>query len=307
MLPLTFMLNFGLDKLLSGLEFRYFMHQKGMGYVSQIMSTVFSISYAMALGEKNNKKIILLTITAFSYALLSGTSAIFVNTIILYFLFHAMVNRHTPLRSLAVAALLGPTLVLIHGIMRTTGSLIRGATSISARPNEFQEWFTFIANEFIARIGQLEASALVIYSIWSDSISPSPQSLLNVPFQSIPRALWPEKPYFFNSEIMSRFFPDLLESNVTFNFTALAELVYYFHLTGVLIAGVVLGVLFHLSHRFYLIAQKNEEYFLTYYILILPLLLGGFHIGWLNTPVIPQIIISLTVCLFFTKIKINHK
>ena len=301
-LPVLFISLFGFDALFDGLKFRTFLMSNGMGYVYQLLNSIFLIALIQNLAEKHYFTSILLVSGALGFTVLSGMSGFLILTAIFVVMFFGYRDRIYGTSVVLPAIFLLPPLALIHGFIRAGGDIMHRLTMVFGGSTEQTFDFTRLGNEFISRVNQLESFTLLLEKIRMGTVELAPLSLLSIFFQAIPRAIWAEKPLFFNNEVMLLLHPWSEGLALTYNFLGMGELLYYFGYGGVVLGGVLIGAGVKYVEQAYERRDGDAGVFLFFSLTVFYFITSGFFVGWVNAPTIANILISLLVFLAFGKV-----
>ena len=301
-LPVLFMSLFGFNALFDGLKFRTFLMSNGMGYVYQLLNSIFLIALIQNLADKRYFTAILLITGSFGFTFLSGMSGFLILTAIFVVMFFGYRDRIYGTRIVLPAIFLLPPIVFMHGFIRAGGDIIHRLSLVFNGSTEGMFDFTRIGNEFISRVNQLESFTLLLEKLRMGTLELAPLSLLSIFFQAIPRAIWAEKPLFFNNEVMLLLHPWSEGLALTYNFLGMGELLYYFGYGGVVIGGVLIGVGVKYVEQAYERRDGDAGVFLFFSLTAFYFITSGFFVGWVNAPTIANILISLLVFLVFGKL-----
>lgn len=227
-----------------------------------------------------------------------------VNMALFSLVFLFLVRRYAPINLLVGPAIVVPILALFHGIIRVRGDLLSGINFLMQSLQEGDEVFRFVVTNLIERIDQLEEFSVLSSAVISGALETDPLWPFQLFLQFVPRALWMDKPYFFNSQMMSIFYPDILADNVTFNFLAIGEFIYSFGLSGIAIAALLTGYLLYIIDVY--VKNSKGSSGISLFFLLIPyyILNGGFHVGWMNTPILPTAAITLILLFVIGKLKL---
>lgn len=297
----TFVALKGLGGLLTGLELRSFTQEKGMGYIAIIYELLTMVAFVQLLDEQKIVRTTAFLLFHATLGFLMGRSALVVSWILLILIYLNMVKRNVPYHWLLLTTLILPIALLLHGIVRVGGDILTGFDSfmyVIKTPDAFQ----FIAEKFIGRIDQLEEFSLLSQSIFNGELGPNPYWPLYFFVQFMPRAIWPDKPLFFNGEMMNIFYPDIFQAGVTFNFLGLGEMLYSFHIIGFLFAVAITGYLLHTADTYVKYSLNRPGIFIFFFTIPFVYLNLGFQVGWMNTIVPAIVIINLVVINLVAKV-----
>jgi hypothetical protein len=290
--------------LANGLEFRAFTQTKGMGVISIIYDLTVLIALLQALDQRRTARLGLLLLVHGVFALLGGRSAPLVNMVVFIGMYLFVVRRYVPVLALAGAAIVVPVLALVHGIVRVRGDLLSSASYLGEVLTENPDLYKFIGSQIIGRVNYIEEFSMLSSQIVNGDLATNIGWPANAFVQFIPRGIWPDKPFFFNSEMMSIFYPQILDAGVTFNFLALAEFLYVFGLAGIVPAALVTGLLLHVVHRYSQNSMHDSGAFLFFFLVPYTCLYYGFYVGWMNTPVLATVLINLLVLMMTGSLKV---
>jgi len=112
-------------------------------------------------------------------------------------------------------------------------------------------------------------------------------SLPSAFMQFVPRKIYPDKPYYFSTEMTRTYIPDAFDSGINLDFGGIAESVYNFGPIGPLFFGFFIAWVISLMDRFKGWASNLNDS-LSAYIFSLGALMPAFFftIGWINTALI---------------------
>jgi hypothetical protein len=223
---------------------------------------------------------------------LNGRSGPIVIVGMFIFTYLFSVRRLVPIKLILLAGLALFMFALVHGAIRTEGDLVSSLTQLldGSKSNNFY------MNAFIERISQLEEFSVLSQLVLDNIIEINPFSPLNIFTQFIPRVFWDTKPLFFNSNIMSIMYPEIFSAGVNFAFLGLGEFIYSFDIfLGIFLASLVMGYLLSVCDAYLKFARNNGGVFLFFYFIPYYYLMAGFNDGWMNTAVIPTILINIVV------------
>ena len=276
--------------LLDGLTFRTFTQTKGMAYLTLVFDTLSLISIYQYLEDSKLAKLSFLMLYLAFFYFLNGRSGPIVLMGLFIFVYLFSVKGFVPTKSILLAGIALFIFALIHGAIRTQGDLILALAFIA----EGSQNDIFFMTAFIERISQLEEFSVLSQLISDGKIQIDFLSPLNVFTQFIPRAFWDEKPFFFNTNIMSIVYPEIQSEGVNFAFLGLGEFIYSFGFTfGLILASIVMGFLLSTCDNYLKVTKNNGEVFLFFYFIPYYCLIAGFNDGWLNTAVMQTILINL--------------
>jgi len=289
--------------LLDGLKFRVFTTQGGMGYLLIVYELTVVVALSQALDARKYAMFLALFVFHAAFGILGGRTAPIVNMILLTVIYLFMVRRYVPTKTLAAFALVVPVFALLHGIVRVRGDLSAGIDYLIEAVGDSKDILSLVTTNLIERIDQLEEFAVLSSAVLGGSLPADPLWPTQVFSQFLPRAFWPDKPPFFNAQMMGLFYPEVLADNVTFNFLGIGEFIYSFHLAGMLPAVLVTGYLLHVFDRYAALSKDNSGVLVFFFVVPHFVLNAGFHVGWMNTPVMPTALIGLLVLFSLGKLR----
>ena len=95
---------------------------------------------------------------------------------------------------------------------------------------------------------------------------------------------------------MSEVYPEIFNAGVNFAFLGLGEFIYSFDIIlGIMLASIVMGYLLSVCDVYLKFTKNNGGVFLFFYFIPFYYLMAGFIDGWMNTAVIPTILINTVV------------
>jgi hypothetical protein len=110
-------------------------------------------------------------------------------------------------------------------------------------------------------------------------------------FQFLPRQLYPEKPYYFSTDMTRLYLPQAFANGINLDFGGIAESVYNFGPFGPAVFGLFLGWIGcridQYKHHAYQMNDATSAYIYSQGAVIPA---SFFFIGWINTPMIFVII-----------------
>jgi hypothetical protein len=277
-----------------------------MGAVSIVYDLTVLIALLQALDAKKSLRLAVLFVFHGSFALLAGRSAPLVNMVIFVAMYLFVVRRFVPIVALGVCAVLVPVLALAHGIVRVRGDLLSGIDYLSEVFAGNPDLYRFVGNQFIGRVDYIEEFSLLSSQIVHGDLAINPAWPANAFVQFVPRSLWQDKPFFFNAEMMSIYYPEILENGVTFNFLALGEFLYAFGIAGIFPAAAITGYLLYVVHRYSREAVDDSGAFLFFFLVPYTCLNYGFQVGWMNTPVLVTIFINFVVLAAVGSVRVRR-
>lgn len=113
------------------------------------------------------------------------------------------------------------------------------------------------------------------------------ESLWNAIAQFVPRSMFPEKPFYFSTEMTRRFFPNASELGINLDFGGIAESVYNFHLFGPFLFGIFIGWMCRLLYQILkLVRSGGSPVLAVIYAQGLLLPASFFFVGWINSNLI---------------------
>jgi hypothetical protein len=292
------------SSLANGLDFRNFTQTKGMGVISIVYELTVLIALLQALDQRRTVRVVMLATFNGVFALLSGRSAPLVNMVVFVGMYLFVVRRYVPVMALAGAAVVVPVLALLHGIVRVRGDLISSFTYLNDVFADNPELYKYVGTQFVSGVNYIEEFSVLSSQIVHGDLATNIGWPANAFVQFIPRGIWPEKPFFFNSEMMSIFYPQVLDAGVTFNFLGLGEFLYVFGLAGIFPAALITGYLLHVVHRYSRDAVGDSGAFLFFFLVPYTCLNFGFQVGWMNTPVLATILINLLALMMIGQVRI---
>jgi len=304
---LLFLLFNPLISILDGLTFRNFTQTKGMSYLTIAFDTLSLCCIFQYLQARKLTKLSFFMLYLMIFYFLNGRSGPIVMIGLFTFTYLFSVRRLVPFKSALFVGLALFLFALVHGAIRTEGDLISALTILL----EGNKNNNFYMTAFIERISQLEEFCILSQLVLDNKIEPDFFAPLNVFIQFIPRALWNIKPFFFNTNIMSIIYPEILNEGVNFAFLGLGEFIYSFGVNiGLILSSIVMGYLLSVCDSFLRFTKNNGEVFLFFYFIPYYYLMAGFNDGWMNTAVIPTIIINIIIFLIigrFTVVSAKFK
>lgn len=292
------------DSLFDGLKLRTFTQTRGMAYVSIVYDLVVLVALAQALDARKYGLLWVLIIFHGSFGVLSGRTGPIVMIALFVLLYLFMVRRQVPLMALSALALVVPVLALLHGIVRVRGDLPSSFDYLAEIFDGSVDLFEIVGIALIERISQLEEFSMLSSAILSGKLATDPYWPMQLVVQFVPRSIWESKPFFFNPEMMSVFHPEILQDGVTFSFLGIGEFIYAFGLLGIVPAAVLTAFLLHVCDKYVRITNANSGTFLFFFLVPYYYLIAGFNVGWMNTPVLPTILIDFLVLNVIGSIKI---
>ena len=289
-----FLLFNPLISILDGLTFRNFTQTRGMSYLTIAFDTLSLCSIFQYLQARKLTKLLFFMLYLMIFYFLNGRSGPIVMIGLFIFTYLFSVKRLVPIKSALFVGLALFLFALVHGAIRTEGDLI-SALRFLAEGNKNN---SFYMTAFIERISQLEEFCILSQLVSDNKIETDLFAPLNVFIQFIPRAFWNTKPFFFNTNIMSIIYPEIFSEGVNFAFLGLGEFIYSFGVNvGLIASSIVMGYLLSVCDNFLKFTKNNGEVFLFFYFIPYYYLMAGFNDGWMNTAVIPTIIINIIVFL----------
>jgi hypothetical protein len=289
---ILFMISKPNESLLDGLALRNFTQTKGMSYLSITFETLSLITIYQYIQSRKYIKLSFLLIYLTIFHFVNGKTSPII-TMILFILFYLYsVRKIVPNKSLFFSFILLFFFSLLHGFIRVKGDLINALYFILDSGIDFN----LFINQFVERISQLEEFCLLTQLVVDNNIEINYLSPLNVILQFIPRALWDSKPLFFNSNIMSLIYPEIYNAGVNFAFLGIGEFIYTFGITiGIFLAASLMGYLLNICFFYLKYTENNANVFLFFYFVPYFYLTAGFNDGWLNTAVLPTILLNIVI------------
>jgi len=289
---LLFLLNNPFASLMDGLSFRHFTNTKGMSYLMIAFDTLSLCGVYQLLQARKPKKLTLFLLYLIFFYILNGRSGPVVMLGLFIFTYLYSVKKLVPIKSILIIGTALFIFALIHGSIRTEGNLISALTSLMEGNKNYDYYFVAL----IERISQVEEFSILAQLISDNKIESDFLSPLNLFIQFIPRVFWDTKPFFFNTQIMSIIYPEIFSAGVNFAFLGLGEFIYSFGLIiGIFLASIIMGYLLSLCARYLKFTKNNGEVFLFFYFIPYYYLMAGFNDGWMNTAVIPTILINIAI------------
>ena len=136
------------------------------------------------------------------------------------------------------------------------------------------------------------------------------QSFVDFLSSPIPRSIYPDKPYNFNSQMTQFYHPEQAERFLVTDFTMLSELLLNFGIGGIVIGGFIFGRLisyFNYAYNYF----KTDNLFLFWYpfFMLKPMsyLYGGLINSTVNMMVLLEIPILIGLWLIYTRRKFNYE
>ena len=298
----VFVATNGLGRLNDGLSLRTYTQERGIGYLSTVLDLLIVIGLLQLIESRKHSRAILFFVFQAAYGILAGRTAVMVSLLIAALLYLNMVKRKVPYLWLIIGGLIVPPLAFIHGVIRVRGDFSEGFSLLEDIVSD-QNLISRVLQELVGRIDQLEEFSVLAKAISEDKISTNLLWPLNLVIQFVPRAIWPDKPYFFNAEMMSIFYPEILQEGITFNFLGVGEMLYVFNFPGLFVAAMFTGYLLYVGDVYSKRSTNKLPVFLFFYAIPFSYLSLGFQIGWLNTYAPAMILINFLVFLFFAKVK----
>jgi len=105
--------------------------------------------------------------------------------------------------------------------------------------------------------------------------------------QVVPRSVFPEKPFYFSTEMTRRFFNDAFQIGINLDFGGIAESFYNFHFIGPVLFGAFTGWLCRLMYHVYIEARRRSSPVLAIVYaqgMLLPA--SFFFVSWINSNLI---------------------
>jgi hypothetical protein len=293
---------YGSEKIGDGLLLRSFTQERGMGYVSIVLDLLAVIAVWQLIEARKVIPAALLFLFHAGYGILAGRTAVLVSLILAILIYLNMVKRKVPYAWMTVGPVVVVPLALIHGIIRVRGGFDTGWAYVEEILFS-NEAFEILAMNLVNRIDQLEEFAVLAQGIAHGTVSVDPLWPFYVLVQFVPRGIWPDKPYLFNSEMMSIFYPAVLQEGVTFNFLGVGEMLYAFDLPGILIASCLTGYLLYLTDANHDRSKHRPSVCVFYYAVPYTYLALGFQVGWMNTVAPAFVVINLLVLFAVARIR----
>jgi len=306
----VFIIVESVDSLFDGLKLRQFTQTRGMSYVSIVYDLVVLVALMQALDARRYMLLSVLIIFHGSFGVLSGRTGPIVTIALFILVYLLMVRRQVPLKALYSLALVMPGFALLHGILRVRGDLLSSFDYLGEILSGDVDLFQIFATAVVERISELEDFSVLSSAILSGKLATDPFWPMQLLLQFVPRSIWEDKPFFFGPEIMSIFYPDVLEAGVNFAFLGIGEFIYAFDLPGIVAAAVLTAFLLHVGDKYVRASKGNSGTFLFFFLVPYFYLLAGFIGGWINSVVLPTILIDLLVLNVIGSIKIlrpNHR
>ena len=278
--------------ILDGLAFRHFTNSMGMSYLMIAFDSLSLICIYQYLQGGKLTKLSFFLLYLLIFYFLNGRSGPIVIVGMFIFIYLFSVRRLVPIKFILLVGITLFIFALVHGTIRTGGDIVGSLTQLfDASKNN-----NFYINAFIERISQLEEFSVLSQLILDNKIEINPLSPLNIFTQFIPRVFWDTKPLFFNSNIMSEVYPEIFNAGVNFAFLGLGEFIYSFDIIlGIMLASIVMGYLLSVCDVYLKFTKNNGGVFLFFYFIPFYYLMAGFIDGWMNTAVIPTILINTVV------------
>lgn len=290
--------------ILDGLAFRHFTNSMGMSYLMIAFDSLSLICIYQYLQRGKLIKLSFFLLYLLIFYFLNGRSGPIVIVGIFIFAYLFSVRRLVPIKLILFSGITLFIFALVHGTIRTGGDITDSLTQLvdGSKNNNFY------INAFIERISQLEEFSTLSQLILDNKIEINPLSPLNIFTQFIPRIFWDAKPLFFNSNIMSIIYPEIFSAGVNFAFLGLGEFIYSFDIIlGVIFASLVMGYLLSVCDVYLKFTKNNGGVFLFFYFIPYYYLMAGFIDGWMNTAVIPTILINIVVLTIFGRFTVSRQ
>lgn len=300
----VFILIESVNALFDGGKLRLFIETRGMGYVSIVYDLIVLVALVQALDARKYRLLWVLMIVHGAFTLIAGKTGLVVLMAEFVVIYLLMVRRQVPRKSLSMLALVLPILALLHGVVRVRGDLLLGFEYLVEISSGNANLVQVLGSAFVERISELEEFSMLSSAILSGKLAMDPYWPMQLLVQFVPRAIWESKPYFFNPEMMSVFYPEILAARVNFAFLGIGEFIYAFGLAGILPAAILTAYLLHACDRYVKIAKGSSGIFLFFFVVPYFYLMSGFIGGWMNTIFLPTILINLLVLNMIGSIKI---
>jgi hypothetical protein len=113
------------------------------------------------------------------------------------------------------------------------------------------------------------------------------ESVWSAAAQFVPRSMFPEKPYYFSTEMTRRFFSGAFDLGINLDFGGIAESVYNFHILGPFVFGIFIGWMCRMLYQLRKLARESSSPVLAVvYAQGLMLPASFFFVGWINSNLI---------------------
>jgi len=117
-------------------------------------------------------------------------------------------------------------------------------------------------------------------------------SLVDAPLQFIPRSLYPDKPFYYSTEMTKRFVPSGFNRGINLDFGGISESIYNFHLIGPLIFGFFIGLLCNFIRKIFDRALFQNSYIdAVIYSQSVLIPSSFFFVGWINSAMLLSIFV----------------
>lgn len=128
------------------------------------------------------------------------------------------------------------------------------------------------------------------------------KSIIDFIFSPIPRSLFPEKPYPFNSQMTQIILPNQFKNWIVSDFTMLGELLVNFDLIGLVFGGWFFGYIINNFNKLYNVSKSNFFYFWYPFMILKPMsmIYGGIINSTVNMMILLETPILILIWLIFT-------
>lgn len=129
------------------------------------------------------------------------------------------------------------------------------------------------------------------------------KSTVDFIFSPIPRSIWPDKPYNFNSQMTQYYLPDQFANLIVSDFTMLGELLVNFGVVGLAFGSFIFGLLINYFNKIYIVSKDNFFYFWYPFMILKPMsvLYGGMINSTVNMMILLETPIIIMLWLLYSK------
>ncbi len=295
-------LRHGLSVLSQPILFREGLESSGALYLTQLYILVVNLSMINIRSRARMLRIIFY-VTHFGFCFLAGRPGYLLIYLLNIIFLSTIEERKKLVNGLVLTLGFLPMLavfLLKYRLVKSNNFSVIEASSIVINDlggDDFREILSLI----FLRSDQLEHFSNFLGFIVDQRLSPSFQSIWYSIVQFIPRGIMPDKPYTFSSEMTGFFYPEVLSVGVTNNFLGIAEFIYYFGLSGVLLSGVYFGIFAKMLSIYFQASFFDRRVYYVAFNIIFLYIFNGITSGFFNEWAFQCLILNLFYMSFLGK------
>lgn len=307
LIVVSFIAISGVGALSNSNNFREFT-SKGFGaYPTALLEPFYVFALIQAIAQKRPLRTSVVLAVIIGLCLLSGRSGVLAQLLYIAMIYLAMVERIVPIKSIVATLAIAPTAMLAQGLMRARGGWSLAGIDFIRRQLDGDTILIFIANQFAARVNQLESFSMFATRYHLGQFNSDPWEPFYIFAGLGPRTLWPEKPLMFSPLMTKLTAPQVHDAGTVFNFFAPAELMYCYGMSGLFVTAALYGFIFYVLDAYFLAAHRRPYVFLFVSVTFFNFICATSQSAVVNGPGILMLLLDLGLIALFCRVRVLPK